>query len=72
MDKPRTCDSPDCPHSIRLACTECDRDDFDGVSIAEATRLGWTDIDDVVPTETSAWWTHLGLCPDCDAREGDE
>ena len=62
---------------IRLACSRCDRDDFDGVDELPAD---WTDItivqswDDSVSevefddhsTSPTEWYTHLGTCPDCE------
>ena len=59
--------------AIRLACRgECHRVDMDGIESPEiATRLGWCDITKVAPTLTPfphRWWTHLGICPQCQER----
>jgi hypothetical protein len=76
---------------IRLACSNCDRSDRDGITdaqLAACVAEGWTGIDVVQTYEQSvasydnpadapaghdvtAWYTHLGLCPDCRA-EGDK
>lgn len=51
---------------VRLACEKCNREDCDGITIADACRRGWSEIDEVVSQqEESEWWTHLGTCPDC-------
>ena len=70
---------------IRLACIDCDRSDFDGITPEQLERCraeGWADIgfeqcyedsiriyddpDDAPPGyDVTAWWTHLGHCPDC-------
>ena len=48
---------------IRLACTECDRTDFDGIATLPSD---WSQIGEAEVSENdSSWWTHLGLCPDC-------
>ncbi len=61
---------------IRLACLTCDREDFDGVDVLPDD---WEDIDEFQSYEASiapvaiddpdgdvtAWYTHLGVCPDC-------
>ena len=66
---------------IRLGCTSCDREDFDGVdelptdwddidevrSFAEATRE--VDFDDTSRSPLD-WHTHLGVCPECQAIHG--
>ncbi len=53
---------------IRLACMECDREDFDGISELPAD---WYAIDECGPLdETSRWWTHVGWCPDCLRENG--
>lgn len=65
----------------RLGCTNCDREDFDGVkslpkdwqdigriqSLKESMTTYETLRDGEPPKGYSAmdWWTHLGLCPDC-------
>lgn len=57
---------------IRLACLNCDTEEYDGISpavLAALERLGeWKDITEAdVPEDDQmgCWWTHLGLCPDC-------
>lgn len=53
--------------TIRLACEHCDREDFDGTTLAQATASGWTDIEAAPAGLDSVidWWSHLGTCPDC-------
>jgi hypothetical protein len=73
---------------IRLACSNCDRSDRDGITETEleACRAeGWTEIeftqtyeqavityenpaDAPAGHDATAWYTHLGLCPDCRAE----
>ena len=58
---------------IRLACRgECNRTDMNGIANLEAAyQLGWCDIGKVSRPFTlppTIWWTHLGLCPDCQER----
>lgn len=60
--------------TIRLACLLCDADDCDGI---DAVPADWQDVDEVQSYEeatseasmddepSSVWWTHLGVCPDC-------
>ncbi len=60
--------------TIRLACLLCDEDRFDGI---DAIPADWRDVDEVQSYEAataevdferecaSGWWTHLGICPDC-------
>jgi hypothetical protein len=51
----------------RLGCTNCDRSDCDFV---EHLPADWSDIVEADPSESpSAWQTHLGLCPLCQADE---
>jgi hypothetical protein len=65
---------------IRLACMQCDRQDFDGITakeLNEAIRRGWQDVQRVQSYQQAGstkekpgysvfdWWTHLGYCPDC-------
>ena len=77
------------PATIRLACSECSRDDKDGITpeqLDQCKAEGWTDIDEVQTFEEScrtyddpadappgfdvtAWYTHLGICPDCREEE---
>jgi hypothetical protein len=61
---------------IRLTCSECYREDFDGV---DRIPDDWEDVDEFQSFEESitpvaiddphgdvtAWCTHLGLCPEC-------
>jgi hypothetical protein len=65
---------------IRLACTECDREDYDGV---DQIPSDWVDVHEVQSYEESCrevdpsdfkksvfeWYTHLGCCPECHAIE---
>ena len=65
---------------IRLACTQCDREDCDGI---DRIPEDWKYVDEVqtyeeacaevAPEDTSRsatdWWTHLGTCPDCAKEE---
>lgn len=63
---------------IRLACLFCDRNDCDGVDTVPAT---WFSVDKVQSYEESIheiipgddrvldWYTHLGVCPDCQEAE---
>jgi hypothetical protein len=65
---------------IRLACTSCDTDEGDGITEIPA---GWSDVQEVQSLEASrepveagdssrspfAWYTHLGICPDCKAQQ---
>jgi len=49
----------------RLACTSCDRTDFDEVS---QLPDDWEDLGEAANSGCdSQWWTHLGLCPECRA-----
>jgi len=66
---------------IRLGCTSCDREDFDGV---DELPTDWDDIDEVrsfaeatreVDFEYKSrspldWHTHLGVCPESQAIHG--
>lgn len=68
------------PEMIRLACRSCDTEDCDGV---DEIPEGWVDVDFVQTLEASQqeiplnddsrsvteWYTHLGLCPQCQAAE---
>jgi hypothetical protein len=61
---------------ILLACTECEREDFDGV---DEIPSDWRDVHEVQSYEESCrevdprdykasvfeWYTHLGICPEC-------
>jgi hypothetical protein len=63
---------------IRLACTECGREDCDGV---DEIPSDWRDVHKVQSYEESCrevdpceasdfeWYTHLGICPTCYAIE---
>ena len=73
---------PDQGHSalVRLGCTYCDRDDFDGVT---ELPKDWLDVQEIQSWEDSVrpvaaddtqrsvhdWQTHLGICPECNAKE---
>jgi hypothetical protein len=60
--------------TIRLACLLCDAEECDGIDEVPAD---WQDVDEVQSYEdatsekslegqpSSAWWTHIGVCPDC-------
>lgn len=55
---------------VRLACLFCDREDCDGVAptlIPVLLAGGWSGIEKVYDLGGSDWWTHLGVCPDCNA-----
>ncbi len=69
---------------IRLSCSKCFRDDFDGVKLFPG---GWLGIEEVQSLEASLttyedgeteppgysvfdWETHSGLCPECQLTEG--
>jgi len=58
---------------IRLACKCCERDDYDGVY---EYPDGWEDCGEEVSLspddDTSVWWTHTGLCPECQAAQAVE
>ena len=65
---------------IRLACSECDRGDFDGI---DELPTDWTDITEVQSLKESLrevafddpsrspldWHTHIGTCPECQSKE---
>ena len=65
----------------RLACVYCDTDECDGVA---AIPPAWTYVDEVQSYEASLaevpwddltrspldWYTHLGVCPECDRIYG--
>ena len=65
---------------IRLACNQCDRDDFDGVS---KLPHDWEDVTEVQSLKESRtqvddndrmlspldWYTHVGTCPDCQQED---
>ena len=50
---------------FRLACDDCDRDDFDEIG---ELPPDWGDLRPAAPRADSAWWNYLGLCPDCQAQ----
>jgi hypothetical protein len=51
----------------RLGCINCDRSDCD---FCEHLPADWSDIVEADPSDSpSAWQTHLGLCPLCQADE---
>jgi hypothetical protein len=66
---------------IRLGCSDCDRQDFDGV---DEIPPNWLDIHKVQSFKESIrevdfddlsrspldWQTHLGTCPECQSRNG--
>jgi hypothetical protein len=66
---------------IRLACTECEREDFDGV---DQIPPDWFDVHEVQSYEESCreadpndfkvsvldWFTHLGCCPGVPCHRG--
>ena len=68
-------------HEIRLACIHCDTDQYDGVT---ELPTDWTNIQEAqsyaasreeVPLRDSNrspldWYTHLGVCPECQKTEG--
>jgi len=65
---------------IRLACSSCDRDDFDG---AKRVPKNWADVIRVQSWKESQrvnadgdrsfssfeWYTHLGTCPECQEED---
>jgi hypothetical protein len=62
------------PRTIRLACSQCDTDQADGITKAKAVETGWKEIvkDDLVLTHLDndfRWWTHIGTCGDCATLE---
>ena len=66
---------------IRLGCSECDRDDFDGI---DKLPSDWSDIHEVQSFQEATrevafddssrspldWQTHLGVCPQCQETDG--
>jgi len=64
------------PKKFRLACRDCDTDECDGVNKIPST---WIEVDEIQTLAESrkevsvndaaksvfAWYTHLGICPDC-------
>jgi len=68
------------PKRIRLACSECDTDEGDGISKIPST---WKDVTEVqslaesrkeVPADDKTrsafeWYTHLGICPQCQKED---
>lgn len=63
--------------SIRLACMFCDRTDFDGVdeiptnwfSVDESRACGELLRETGFIDNPSGWYTHLGVCPECQTIE---
>ena len=57
----------------RIPCSDCDDESADGVHLMCALMAGWTDVSEAIGNR-SAWWDHIGLCPDCspgfNLREG--
>jgi hypothetical protein len=65
---------------IRLACSACDRDDYDGV---KKLPIGWSNLTKIQSWQEShlrvegeepdrsvfRWYTHLGICPDCQREQ---
>lgn len=65
---------------IRLACLNCDREDFDGV---DEIPSDWFEVHvvqayaksvrEALPTNPKVsvfdWYTHLGVCPECHQAE---
>lgn len=75
---------PESSRIIRLACTECDRQDKYGITedkLGQCVAEGWVNVSQEQSFEQScqtfgpgeepggfaitAWYTHLGLCPEC-------
>lgn len=63
------------PKLYRLACSNCDRDDH--IRLAKLPE-GWQGIIEVETykrairenvEDIGRWWTHIGLCPDCQQHE---
>lgn len=68
------------PKRIRLACRECYREDCDGIAFIprrwkdvvrfQSYRESIRDADPNDPFSCdSAWYTHVGLCPECQSEE---
>ena len=62
---------------IRLCCEECDTNSGDGITHAEAKRLGWKYVIYVGPVPYRnqhdwRWWSHSGYCPVCYLEELNE
>jgi hypothetical protein len=61
--------------TVRLACTDCDRQDHDGITREQllAVKRLWGNVRQVMNDDeacpfrepTRDWYTHLGLCPNC-------
>ncbi len=50
----------------RLACTDCDREDYDGVAILPS---GWYDAKYQGEDEDiGVWWNWMGTCPKCQQK----
>ena len=72
--------APHAPGQIRLACVSCDTDELDGIdSIPDdwefvdrfqsyEESLEEIEIDDFTRSPCE-WYTHLGVCPDCQIAE---
>lgn len=68
---------------MRLACSDCDRNDCDGINQLPAD---WEGIEEMQTLEQSRrevdindqsrspleWYTHLGTCPDCQKLSNDD
>lgn len=55
---------------IRLQCGACDRSDFDGCTLRDARKAGWTKVMKVEDEPNDGyhniiWGTHMGHCPEC-------
>lgn len=64
------------PGQIRLACRDCDTDICDGINEIPGDWIEVTEVQSfdkasapIDPADKKArltdWYTHLGLCPDC-------
>ena len=61
--------------TVRLACTDCERQDHDGITQEQllAVKRQWSNVRPLMsdhgawpsPDPTLDWYTHLGLCPNC-------
>jgi hypothetical protein len=62
--------------TVRLACTDCERQDHDGITQEQllAVKRRWSSVRRVMKGHDAGpfqedpalnWYTHLGLCPNC-------
>ena len=61
--------------TVRLACTDCERQDHDGITEEQllAVKRRWHNVRQVraghdgwlAREPALEWYTHLGLCPNC-------